>query len=70
MNTWTIYRRPPSEPYGYAARRFEITKQGAVATHDGFTARSLPEIRALLPKGLVRMTRSPDDAPEIVETWI
>jgi hypothetical protein len=72
LTIWTITHRPVDLPgVEYAARRHRILA-GEVQVHTGppLTAPSLEEIRALLPPGLHRIERSPEDDPVIVESWI
>jgi hypothetical protein len=68
---WTIYERPLDHPDGFLARRFESSaKDGAVATMDTVKG-ELEEIRQIFWKaGLMKLSRSPGDEPQIVETWV
>lgn len=70
LSVWTVYCRPRDYPRDYVARRFECVGPGARPTDDMFVAASLEEIRALLPRGLIRSPRHPDDDPKVVEAWI
>jgi hypothetical protein len=70
LELWTVYRRPKDYPDHCVARKSLIDQHGSRLTNDMFVADDLAEVRALLPKGLVRLTRHPDDDPVIVETWL
>jgi hypothetical protein len=70
LSMWTVYDKPKDHPTEYIARRFDCTAEGPVATLDAWTG-SLELIReTLYQAGLIRMPRSPDDEPQIVETWL
>ena len=63
---WTIYEKPLDHPDGFLARRFE----SLMPTEDTLTG-ELDEIRATLERaGLIKFDRSPNDEPQIVETWV
>jgi hypothetical protein len=69
---WTIYDHPHDFPHCFVARKFEIGRGGEPrATSDIIVADQIDRIRSVLHKrGLIRMTRAPDDDPKIVETWL
>jgi hypothetical protein len=67
---WTVYEKPLDHPDGFLARRFESGKGGSTPTQDTLIG-DLEAIRlTLLRAGLVKLDRSPDDEPQIVETWV
>ena len=67
---WTVYDRPKDHPDGFIARRFEVGHDGPVAAADTLTG-SLEEIREMLSKaGLLKISRQPEDEPQIVENWL
>lgn len=71
MSMWTIYNRPKDYPKDFVARRSVILHAGVIGpTDDMFTAKTLDEIRALLPRGLYRLDRQPGDDAKIVEVWL
>jgi hypothetical protein len=67
---WVVYQRPRDLPQFWVARRFLIMPQGAGPTPDHLKARSLGALQELLPAGLARLERHPDDEPQIVEVWV
>lgn len=71
LNIWTVYDHPTDYPNEFVARRFETGPKGSFATSD---VMSCPELRLIrgtfLRCGLVCMTRSRDDDPKIMETWM
>ncbi|TMQ14145.1 MAG: hypothetical protein E6J90_27310 [Deltaproteobacteria bacterium] len=70
LECWTIYCSPRDYPGQFVARKFLATAPAPTATSDVFVAESLEEVRALLPRGLVRFARSELDDSRIVETWL
>lgn len=71
MESWTIYARPADFPdVPFVVRNWIITPGamvpgGAVAFCD-----SLEQARHVIPEGLTRFERNPDDDPVIVESWL
>ena len=71
LTMWTIYKRPKDYPIGFVARMFEAAGPEPKATAMSMKSVTLEPIREKLAKaGLVCLTRSPDDEPQIVETWL
>jgi hypothetical protein len=67
MSVWTIYNRPKDHPQGYIARRHEAGKGPTVDTVTG----ELDEIRQIFWQvGLLKLSRSAEDEPQIVESWV
>ena len=61
-----VYKDPADYPGKYVARLWDLQQPtGFVVVED-----SLDEIRAAIPDGMVSFTRSGQDDPAIVETWI
>lgn len=71
---WTIYENPSDYPGKFVVRRGAVMQGGTyyLDPAPSFVGDSLAEARASLPheRGLVRMSRSPGDAPQIVEVWL
>jgi hypothetical protein len=68
---WTVYDSPVDRvdtPGRYVARKWrrrqDQPRSGVLQDN------TLAGIRAQLPRGLVRLARSPHDDPRIVEIWI
>lgn len=70
MDIWTVYWSPNDFPGLFVARRWTVSKAGVRATEDHFVADYIDELRMMLPPGLVRMQRDPDDDPVIYEVWL
>jgi hypothetical protein len=66
---WTVYERPKDYPQGYVARRFVIKANLPISTEETMFGLTPDDVRAQLPKGLIRIERDPEDEPQIVETW-
>lgn len=71
LTMWTVYERPKDYACGFVARLFEITGPEPKATHFALKSIELEPIREKLTRaGLVKLTRSPEDEPQIVESWL
>lgn len=72
MTQWAIYEHPDDAPRHYVVRRWDIVR-GLVEPRphlEPSLADSLTAARAIIPRGLTRVGRSPDDDPTIVEVWL
>lgn len=67
---FTVYESPRDYPGLFVARRWEIAPGIARPTAWVRTADTLDAVRALLPAGLCRIDRTPDDDPAIAEVWV
>jgi hypothetical protein len=67
---WTVYFNPKDFPGFFVARPTIIRPKtsGHVPMH--LMARDLATLRTMLPGGLVRLERKPEDDPVIVEVWV
>lgn len=63
---YTVYFDTKDYPGRYVVRLFATDKPTTWAR----SAETLDEVRALIPPGLVRLLRHPDDEPTIVEVWL
>lgn len=72
MQMWTVYERPSDFPDDYVARRWDIVRGAREPIASGvlFAAKTLEQLRELLPEGLHRMPRQEGDEPQIVEVWL
>jgi hypothetical protein len=70
---YTLYRSPLDYPGMYVLRRFAL-EAGSVApraTADVLTAPEPEQLRGLMrARGLFCVPRSPDDHPNVVESWL
>lgn len=66
IEIWVIYDHPIDFPEEYVARKFILDKP----TKDMIVMPSLDEVRKMLPPGLTRLDRNPEDNLKIIETWI
>jgi hypothetical protein len=64
---WVIYKSPADYPGSWVLRAHDVPggphKNCEVCS-------SLEEARALIPIGLIRVNRWPEDESQIVETWM
>lgn len=71
LSIWTVYDHPRDMPDLYVARLFHIDQNGPRPTNVVITDSDLTMVqRALEDLGLVKLMRSPEDEPQIVESWI
>ncbi|MHC2536963.1 hypothetical protein [Bradyrhizobium diazoefficiens] len=75
LSHWTIFHRPVDWPDGYIARRFEVGGGTGVPvpTKSNLAGgdSALPMLRQVFEAaGLVCMTRSDEDHPSVVESWM
>jgi hypothetical protein len=73
LSMWTVYERPRDFPESFVARRFEIGAgaEEPTPTADVVVANGLEQLhRAFERAGLVVITHSDGDEPQIVETWM
>lgn len=71
LSIWTVYDHPGDYPGHYVARRFVTDANGSTATSEVMISTNLNEIRTTLEsKGLVRLLRSAEDDPTIMEVWL
>jgi len=72
LTMWTVYDHPLDHPDCFIARLWECLPSPTPTTHT-LKAPTLYELRRLLQQqnpSLVRLNRSVDDEPQIVEVWL
>jgi hypothetical protein len=67
---WTIYRPITREYPGHWVARMHIARPTLRPTRFVMTHDTLEELRGVLPPGLTRLARDPNDLPEIEEVWL
>ena len=69
---WTVYDHPTDYPDKFVARRFDVGHDGPKLSASVIIADDLDKLRRVLEfeLRLVRITRSPEDDPKIVENWL
>jgi hypothetical protein len=67
---WVVYNHPKDFPEGFIARLHLAVDGRTLPTAAVQRAGTLAELRDLLPRGLVRIARNPQDDPVILETWL
>lgn len=69
---WTVYDHPADYPDKFVARRFEVDRTGPRVTDSIIIADDIETIRDVLQfeMHLVKLMRSPEDDPVIMETWL
>ena len=71
VSMWTVYDHPTDYPEYYVARLFEVTAGRTKITTTVLVANSLDTIRSeMRQRGLVCMSRQPEDDPKIMEVWL
>jgi hypothetical protein len=68
---WVVYDHPSDYPEQYVARQHIVSGDGDRPTGSFVATKVLDDIRELMIKlGLVCITRSDEDDPVILETWL
>ena len=68
---WVVYDHPSDYPEHYVARQHVVGTGGDEATDRVLASPTLESLRVALAEiGLVCLTRSDEDDPVIVETWL
>jgi hypothetical protein len=69
---WTIYDHPSDFPDKYVARLFEVDAGGPRPTDNFIAVSDVEELRQMFLEhfALTCISRSPEDDPKIVETWL
>jgi hypothetical protein len=67
---WTIYDHPLDFPEWFVARPHIIRPKTAAPLQLHLMAKDLNLLRAMLPDGLTRLGRQPNDDPAILEVWV
>jgi len=70
VKQWVICDHPRDYPDQFVLRRWDIIGSIPVPTDEIFLAKTLPEIRAKIPRGFYRLERFEDDDPCILEVWV
>jgi hypothetical protein len=71
LEIWTVYERPRDFPaFRFVVRVHEVRAGAHGPTGRAWGAQTLEDVRSVIPPGLYRMDRNPDDDPIIVETWL
>ena len=67
MPMFTVYKGALDfEPDDFIVRLFDLTKPTFYIT----VSKSLDDARATIPEGMIRMNRTENDEPHIVEVWL
>ena len=66
LELWVLYDSPIDLPGRFVARKWLLDQPTNVLIED----KTLEGLRQKLPPGLVRLERSHQDDPKIVETWL
>lgn len=66
MIIWTIYKFPWDYPTKFVARQFI----NEIPNRIPLTASTYKRLIAIMPPGMIRIPRDPNDDPKIIECWI
>jgi len=69
LNQYVIYKNPTDHPKKYVTRKWGI-QPGGLEPLEKVVCNTLKEARDIVPKGLVKVDRDPQDDPCIYEVWI
>jgi hypothetical protein len=67
---WTVYDRPTDYPNHFVLRCWHVIGGTPMPNPHCYLADTLEGIRMLVPPGLNRMERRPEDDEKIVENWL
>lgn len=67
---WTVYGPGTSDRPGVHVARMFVCRPEVLPTDQVLEAATLDELRDLLPPGLSRIERFPEDDPNILEVWL
>ena len=69
---WTVYDHPKDYPDKFVARRFDVDASGPRPSASVIIMDDLDDLRDILAYDmhLTCLSRSPEDEPQIVETWL
>jgi DNA-binding CsgD family transcriptional regulator len=71
MTQWVIFEHPQDHPDDYVLRAFYIMKGGALFVDNvAWKAKTVDELRQLIPAGLYKLRRFEQDDAAIVEVWL
>jgi hypothetical protein len=72
LDVWTLYDSPADMPGFFVLRRFEAHADGThTETDDVLASVDVEDLRDVMrDRGLSRISRSENDEPHIVESWI
>jgi hypothetical protein len=71
LEMWTIYDHPKDYPDCFVARMHVARREGVEPSTQILTADTLDALRGIMEmRGLVCLTRDPNDDAKIVETWL
>lgn len=66
---WTLTDTDLEHPGKYVGRAHEADHQGGTLLAGALVARTLAELRAMLPADLTRSDRTSALPPDLIETW-
>ena len=69
MELFTVYHGLEDYPGKYVVRRTRV-RSGQVDTELLIVTNALSEARQVIPPGLYRTPRWPEDEPQILEVWL
>lgn len=68
---YVVFQSPADYPGKFVVRVQRAGKRGVEIDADPLiVCNTLPEARAVIPGGLYRMNRNPQDVPSILEVWL
>lgn len=68
--TYAIYYNPSDFPGLFVVRAFACSPDGPKPYAHAYAGKTIEQVRQHIPQGLVRLERSKNDDPAIVEVWL
>lgn len=70
LDMYVVYERPRDFPNSFVVRHWIIDGKGGKPTDWLVVGKTLDQVRQAIPGYCVRLERSPEDEPQIVESWL
>ena len=70
LDMYVVYERPLDFPNSFVVRHWIVDADGGKPTDWMVVGKTLDDVRQAIPGYCVRLERSPEDEPQIVESWI
>jgi hypothetical protein len=70
LDMYVVYDHPTDFPNHFVVRHWIIGAGSAKPTDRCVIGKTLDEVRTAIPAYYVRLERSPEDEPQILESWV
>jgi hypothetical protein len=70
LDMYVVYDHPTDFPNHFVVRHWIIGAGRAKPTDRCVIGKTLDEVRTAIPAYCVRLERSPEDEPQVLESWV